>query len=34
MIDLINKWAVLGLKNLDLFNKDVRLVLTYIVEYI
>ena len=32
-IDLFNKWVVLRLKNLDLINKHVRLVLTYIVEY-
>ena len=28
-----NKWIVLGLRNLDLFNKHVRLVLTHIVGY-
>ena len=28
-----NKWVVLGLRNLDSFNKHVGLVLTYIVEY-
>jgi len=32
-IDPFNKWVVLRLKNLDLFNKHVGLVLTYIVEY-
>ena len=34
MIDLFNKWVVLGLKNLDSFNKHVRLVLTHIVGYL
>ena len=33
MIESFNKWVVLGLRNLDLFNKHVGLVLTYIVEY-
>ena len=33
MIDLFNKWVVLGLRNLDSFNKHIGLVLTYIVEY-
>ena len=28
-----NKWVVLQLRNLDLFNKHVRLVLTYVVGY-
>ena len=31
--DPINKWVVLGLRNLDPFNKHVMLVLTYIVGY-
>ena len=31
--DPFNKWIVLGLRNLDPFNKHVGLVLTYIVEY-
>ena len=30
-IDLFNRWFVLGLRNLDLFNKHVKLMLTYIV---
>ena len=33
MTDPFNKWVGLGLKNLDLFNKHVGLVLTYVVEY-
>ena len=28
-----NKWVVLELRNLDVFNKHVRLVLTYIIGY-
>ena len=28
-----NKWVMLGLRNLDPFNKHVELVLTYIIEY-
>ena len=31
MTDPFNKWVGLGLKNLDLFNKHVGLVLTYVV---
>jgi len=31
--DSFNKWVVLGLRNLDSFNKHVGLKLTYIVEY-
>ena len=31
--DLYNKWVMLGLRNLDLFNKHVGLTLTYIIEY-
>ena len=31
--DPFNKWVVLGLRNLDPFNKQVGLVLTYIVKY-
>ena len=33
MIDFFNEWVVLELRNLDLFNKQVGLVLTYIVGY-
>ena len=33
MIDPFNKWVVLGLRNLDPFNKHVGLVSTYIVGY-
>ena len=32
--DPFNKWVGLGLKNLNLFNKHVGLVLTYVVEYL
>ena len=32
-INSFNKWVVLGLRNLDPFNKHVGLILTYIVEY-
>ena len=32
-IDLFNKWVILGLMNLNLFNKHIGLVLTYIVGY-
>ena len=32
-IDPFNKWVMLGLRNLELFNKHVGLVLTYIVGY-
>ena len=32
--DPFNKWVMLGLINLDLFNKYDKLVLTYIVEYL
>ena len=31
--DPFNKWVILELRNLDLFNKHVRLVLTYIIGY-
>ena len=31
--NLFNKWIVLGLRNLDPFNKHIGLVLTYIVGY-
>ena len=31
--DPFNKWVELGLRNLDLFNKHVGLVLTYVVKY-
>ena len=31
--DPFNKWVVLELRNLDVFNKHVRLVLTYIIGY-
>ena len=33
MIDFFNEWVVLELRNLDLFNKQVGLMLTYIVGY-
>ena len=33
MTNPFNKWAGLGLMNLDPFNKHVGLVLTYVVEY-
>ena len=33
-INPFNKWVVLGLRNLDPFNKHVRLVLTRIVGYL
>ena len=33
-IDLFNKYVVLGLRNFDLFNKHIGLVLTYIVGYV
>jgi len=33
MTESFNKWVVLELRNLDLFNKYVRLVLAYIVGY-
>ena len=33
MIDPFNKQVVLGLRNLDIFNKHVRLILIYIVVY-
>ena len=32
-IALFNKWVILGLMNLNLFNKHAGLVLTYIVGY-
>ena len=31
--DPFNKWVMLGLINLDLFNKYIELVLTHIIEY-
>ena len=34
MTDLFNKWVMLGLRNLDPFNKYVGLVLTRIVEFL
>ena len=34
MTNLFNKWVMLGLRNLDPFNKHVGLVLIYIVEYL
>ena len=34
MTDPFNNWVWLGLRNLDLFNKHVGLVLTYVVEYL
>ena len=33
MTNPINKWVMLGLRNLDSFNKHVGLVLTYIFGY-
>ena len=33
MTDPFNKWVGLGLGNLDSFNKQVGLVLTYVIEY-
>ena len=32
-IGLFNKWVVLGLRNLDPFNKHVGLMLTHIIGY-
>ena len=33
-IDPFNKWVILGLRNLDPFNKHAGLVLTHIVRYV